>query len=349
VTSCRGRVLIAGGAGFLGSHLCTRFIRDGWQVLCVDNISTGQLVNVAHLERESSFNIEIADVARLKTPPGPLDAILHFASPASPIDFGRLSIEILTANSIATVRLLDIAREKRCRFLFASSSAVYGMPEVHPQDENYSGNVDPVGPRSVYDEAKRFAESLCTAYHKSYGIDIRIARIFNIFGERMRANDGRVVPALVCQAILGLPMTVTGDGTQTRSFMYVEDLVDGIVALLSSTYSAPINLGNPGEISMLQLAEIIRKVAVSNSSITFVPRSAGDPERRCPDIRRAQLVLNWKPVHEVHEGLVKTVQWYRGRFKSATYELAGPRCNRTLGRMLVMCAGQPKSHRQIDP
>lgn len=319
--SCRGQVLIAGGAGFLGSHLCTRFILDGWRVLCVDNTSTGRLANIAHLETESSFRVEIADVTRLHMPPGSFDAILHFASPASPLDFDRLPIEILEANSIATIRLLEIAREKRCRFLFASSSAVYGMPSVHPQHENYYGNVDSVGPRSVYDEAKRFAESLCAAYHRSQGIDVRIARIFNTFGERMRADDGRAVPTLVRQAIQGTPITVAGDGTQTRSFMYVEDLVEGIIALLNSTHSGPVNLGNPGEISLLHLAKMIKEIVGSDSPITFVARPAGDPQRRCPDIRRAELVLKWKPVHEVQEGLIKTVRWFREHLKPPGFEL----------------------------
>ena len=320
--SLRGRVLIAGGAGFLGSHLCTRFIRDGWQVLCVDNISTGRLSNVAHLEAESNFRVEVADVARLVSPPGSFDAVLHFASPASPIHFDRFPIEILEANSVATVQLLEIAREKRCRFLFASSSAVYGMPSVHPQNESYYGNVDPVGPRSVYDEAKRFAESLCTAYHRSQGVDIRIARIFNTFGERMGADDGRAVPTLMRQAILGTPITVTGDGTQTRSFMYVEDLVEGIMALLNSTCSGPVNLGNPGEISLLDLAKMIKEIAGSDSPITFVERSAGDPQRRCPDISRAELVLRWKPVHELQQSLMKTAQWFQGNLKGPGLKLS---------------------------
>jgi dTDP-glucose 4,6-dehydratase len=318
VTHYRGHILIAGGAGFLGSHLCTRFIRDGWRVLCVDNFSTGRLSNIEHLKDESGLRVKSADAAHIQTPADSFDAILHFASPASPVDFDRLSLEILKVNSLATMRLLEIANKKRCRFLFASSSAVYGNPKVHPQYENYSGNVDPVGPRSVYDEAKRFSESLCTAYHKSHGVDVRIARIFNTFGERMRSDDGRAVPTIARQAILGLPITVTGDGSQTRSFMYVDDLVNGIVALLNSSYNAPVNLGNPGEISLLRLAETIKEIAASDSVITFVTRPIGDPERRCPDISRAQSVLNWKPVQEVREGLVKTVRWYQDNLKQAT-------------------------------
>jgi dTDP-glucose 4,6-dehydratase len=277
----------------------------------VDNLSTGRLANIAHLEGEAAFHAEIADASSLATPSGSFDAILHFASPASPVDFGRLSKEILAANSLATIRLLEIAKEKQCRFIFASSSAVYGMPEVHPQDENYCGKVDPVGPRSVYDEAKRFGESLSMAYHKTQNIDVRIPRIFNTFGERMRVDDGRAVPKLVRQAVLGLPVTVAGSGAQTRSFMYVDDLVEGVVALLNSTYRQPINLGNPEEISLLCLAELIKEVAESKSQIIFVPRPSGDPERRCPDISKAQSVLNWKPKYEVRKGLEKIVRWFR--------------------------------------
>jgi nucleoside-diphosphate-sugar epimerase len=320
VISFRGRVLIAGGAGFLGSHLSTRFIRDNWEVVCVDNLSTGRLANIAHLEGHAAFHAEITDASNLPTPPGSFDAILHFASPASPADFGRLSKEILAANSVATIRLLEIAREKECRFLFASSSAVYGAPEVHPQDEGYCGRVDPVGPRSVYDEAKRFGESISMAYYQSHNIDVRIARIFNTFGERMRIDDERAVPKLVRQAVLGLPVTVTGNGKQTRSFMYVEDLVEGVLALLNSTYRQPINLGNPEEISLLCLAEVIKEIAGSKSPIIFVPRPSGDPERRCPDIHKAQSALNWNPKYDVRKGLAKMVQWFRD---SSTLEAQG--------------------------
>jgi dTDP-glucose 4,6-dehydratase len=302
--------VVTGGAGFLGSHLCERLLADGLDVVCLDNFITGTPDNVAHLVGHERFHLVRADVSEYVHVPGPVDYVLHFASPASPIDYLELPIHTLKVGSIGTLHTLGLAREKGARYLLASTSEAYGDPLVHPQPETYWGNVNPVGPRGVYDEAKRFAEAMTMAYRRSHGIDTGIVRIFNTFGPRMRPNDGRAIPAFITQALAGLPLTVHGDGSQTRSICYVDDLVDGIVAMLHSDQCGPVNLGNPNELSMLELADWIRQLSSSRSPIEFAPRPVDDPTVRRPDITLARTTLGWQPGTSVEEGLRRTIDWF---------------------------------------
>lgn len=307
------RVVVTGGAGFLGSHLIDRLLARDTEVVCVDNLVTGERGNVAHLERNGHFCFEVRDVAKPWSLDGRVDAVLHLASPASPPDYLDHPLETLDVGTLGTRHALELARDKNARFLMASTSEVYGDPQVHPQPETYWGNVNPVGPRSVYDESKRAAEAYVMAYHRTLGIDTRIARIFNTYGPRMRTDDGRAVPQFVTQALGGAPITVYGDGTQTRSLCYVDDLIDGLVRLLYTDSDEPVNLGNPREITVLQLAELVRRTCGSDSPIEMRPLPIDDPKRRCPDIRRAGEVLGWAPVVSLEEGLERTVSWWRTR------------------------------------
>ncbi|HLY37365.1 MAG TPA: UDP-glucuronic acid decarboxylase family protein [Candidatus Binatia bacterium] len=306
------RVLITGGAGFIGSHLCERFLDEGDEVICMDNFLTGSSDNIAHLFAERRFTFIQQDVTNYIYVKGPLDAILHFASPASPVDYLELPIQTLKVGSLGTHKALGLAKEKNARFLLASTSEVYGDPLVHPQREDYWGNVNPIGPRGVYDEAKRFAEAITMAYHRTHGVQTRIVRIFNTHGPRMRLNDGRVVPNFIAQALRGEPMTVYGDGSQTRSFCYVSDLVEGIVRLLRSDHSGPVNCGNPMEVSIVQFAEKIKKLTGSPSEIVFRPLPEDDPKVRQPDIALARRLHGWEPKVSLEEGLRKTIDYFRG-------------------------------------
>jgi dTDP-glucose 4,6-dehydratase len=305
------RALVTGGAGFLGSHLCDRLLAEGHEVIAMDNLLTGNERNIAHLADEKRFRFVRHDVSQFIFVDGPLDAVLHFASPASPIDYLELPIQTLKVGSLGTHKALGLAKEKRARFLLASTSEVYGDPLVHPQPETYWGNVNPIGPRGVYDEAKRFAESMTMAYHRAHGVDTRIVRIFNTYGARMRPRDGRVVPALISQALAGDPMTVFGDGTQTRSFCYVSDLVDGIYRLLMSEERDPVNIGNPAELSVLAFARRIQALTGTRSEIVFKPLPEDDPKVRQPDITRAREKLGWTPKVELDEGLRRTIDYFR--------------------------------------
>jgi len=315
----RPRAVVTGGAGFLGSHLCERLLDDGYEVRCLDNFLTGTPANVAHLLERGDFRLIRADVTDFVHVSGDVDVVLHLASPASPIDYLQLPIETLKVGSIGTLHTLGLAREKRARYLLASTSETYGDPQVHPQPESYWGHVNPVGPRGVYDEAKRFAEAMTVAYRTYHGIDTAIVRIFNTFGPRMRPNDGRAIPTFIRQALAGEPLTVFGDGAQTRSVCYVDDLIEGIVALLHSELPGPVNLGNPHELSVLALAELVRDVVGADSEIVFGPRPEDDPRVRQPDITLAKTALGWSPVVPVEEGLARTVKWFRSH-----PELVGP-------------------------
>ncbi len=306
------RVLITGGAGFIGSHLCERFLAMGNEVICMDNLSTGSADNIAHLFADRRFTFIQQDVTTYIYVKGTLDTILHFASPASPVDYLELPIPTLKVGSLGTHKALGLAKEKGARFLLASTSEVYGDPLVHPQPEDYWGNVNPIGPRGVYDEAKRFAEALVMAYHRAHGVDTRIVRIFNTHGPRMRLNDGRVVPNFISQALRGEPLTVYGDGGQTRSFCYVSDLVEGIVRLLRSDYNGPVNCGNPTEVTILQFAERIKALTDSSSEIVFRPLPEDDPKVRQPDITKARQLLGWEPKVTLEEGLRYTIEYFRG-------------------------------------
>ncbi len=305
------RVMITGGAGFIGSHLCERFLADGHDVICVDNFITGNADNIAPLLADRRFSFIHQDVTQYIYVKGPVDAILHFASPASPVDYLELPIQTLKVGSLGTHKALGLAKEKKSRFLLASTSEVYGDPLVHPQNEEYWGNVNPIGPRGVYDEAKRFAEALTMAYHRTHKIATRIVRIFNTFGGRMRTQDGRVVPNFITQALRGEDVTVYGDGKQTRSFCYVSDLVEGIVRLLASDYDGPVNLGNPHEMTVLQFAETIIRLTDSKSRIVHRPLPVDDPKVRQPDIRLARRLLGWEPRTDVEEGLRTTIEYFR--------------------------------------
>ncbi|MCZ6691366.1 MAG: SDR family oxidoreductase [Planctomycetota bacterium] len=300
------RTVITGGAGFLGSHLCDRFLAEGHDVICVDNLVTGRRGNIAHLFDNPKFSYLEQDVTEYIEIDGPVDTILHFASPASPIDYARLPIQTLKVGSLGTHKALGVARKTGARFLLASTSEVYGDPLEHPQKEDYWGNVNPIGLRGVYDEAKRFAEAMTMAYHRSHGMETRIARIFNTYGPRMRVNDGRAVATFLAQAIRGEEITVFGDGKQTRSFCYVSDLVEGLVRLLKSDQTEPVNVGNPVEIPVLQLAEEIDKLAGGKSQIVFRPLPEDDPKVRRPDISRAREILGWEPEISREEGLKRT-------------------------------------------
>lgn len=310
------RVIITGGAGFIGSHLCEFFLDKGWEVVCVDNLLTGSPDNVAHLLAERDFTFLDLDVSGFIHLPGKVDAILHFASPASPIDYLEHPIQTLKVGSLGTHKALGLAREKKAAFLLASTSEVYGDPLEHPQKESYWGNVNPIGPRGVYDEAKRFAEALTMAYRRSHRLDTKIVRIFNTYGPRMRIQDGRAIPSFLSQAIQGKPLTVYGDGSQTRSFCYVSDLVEGIYRLLNSSYHLPVNLGNPREMTILEMAREVLKVTRSRSRIVYRPLPEDDPKVRQPCIDLAQRLLNWKPKVALAQGLRTTFKDFRARLKS---------------------------------
>jgi dTDP-glucose 4,6-dehydratase len=307
------RVLITGAAGFLGSHLADRFLADGHEVIGMDNLITGSRDNIAHLEREPRFSFVQHDVSRFIAVDTPLDGVLHFASPASPIDYLELPIQTLKVGSLGTHNALGLAKARRARFFLASTSEVYGDPQVHPQPESYWGHVNPVGPRGVYDEAKRFAEAITMAYHRYHGIDTRIVRIFNTYGPRMRARDGRVVSNFVVQALQGEPLTVYGDGRQTRSFCYVSDLIEGIYRLFHSDHSDPTNIGNPHEFTVRQLAELVLRLTGSSSAIEARPLPTDDPKVRQPDITKARRLLGWEPEVELEDGILRTIEYFRGR------------------------------------
>ena len=312
----RERVLITGGAGFLGSHLCERFLQEGCEVICMDNLITGDVKNVEHLFPQPAFHFERRDVTEYVHVVGKLDAILHFASPASPIDYLELPIQTLKVGSLGTHKVLGLARAKGARFLLASTSEVYGDPLVHPQPESYWGNVNPVGPRGVYDEAKRFAEAMTMAYRRFHRVDTRIVRIFNTYGPRMRLRDGRVLPAFMSQALRGEPLTVFGDGSQTRSFCYVDDLVEGIWRMLRADSDQPVNLGNPREMTILQFAEAVLAATGAHSQIEFKPLPVDDPKIRQPDITRARALLGWEPRIGLEEGLARTLAYFRPRVEA---------------------------------
>lgn len=304
-------VVITGGAGFLGSHLAQRLLADGCSVICVDNFCTGTWANVAHMANDPAFRLIRSDVSDGLDVDEPVSAVLHFASPASPADYLELPIATLKAGSIGTMHALKLAQAKGARFLLASTSEVYGDPLVHPQGEDYWGNVNPVGPRGVYDEAKRFSEALAVAYRKSHGVDAKIVRIFNTYGPRMRPKDGRAIPTFISQALRGEPITVTGDGSQTRSVCYVDDMVEGIVRMLRSSHPGPVNLGNPAELTVLELAETIQRMTGSRSPISFIPRPQDDPMMRQPRIDLAKRLLGWRPDVGLRDGLARTIAWFR--------------------------------------
>jgi len=305
------RVLVTGAAGFLGSHLCDRLLVQGHRVVGMDNFITGAAANVAHLRDQRDFQFVLHDVTNFIEVQGPLDGVLHFASPASPVDYLELPIQTLKVGSLGTHKALGLAKAKRARFLLASTSEVYGDPLVHPQPESYWGHVNPVGPRGVYDEAKRFAEAITMAYHRFHGLDTRIVRIFNTYGPRMRPNDGRVVSNFIVQALRGEPLTVYGDGSQTRSFCYVDDLIDGIVRLFERGDAAPTNIGNPHEFTVRQLAELVLRHTGSRSPIVERPLPVDDPKVRQPDIARARATLGWDPQISLDQGLQRTIEYFR--------------------------------------
>ncbi len=305
------RVLITGGAGFLGSHLCDRYFSDGWDVICMDNLITGSEKNIAHLMGEKRFRFIHHDVTQYIIVEGELDLILHFASPASPIDYLEMPIQTLKVGSLGTHKALGLARAKKAKFLLASTSEVYGDPLEHPQRESYWGNVNPTGSRGVYDEAKRFAEAMTMAYHRFHGIETGIVRIFNTYGSRMRLRDGRALPTFFRQALKDEPITVFGDGSQTRSFTYVDDLIEGIVRLAKSDEREPVNIGNPQEITILEFAREILEMTGSNSEIVFKKLPDDDPKIRQPDITRAGQILKWKPEVDRRQGLLKTMEYFK--------------------------------------
>jgi dTDP-glucose 4,6-dehydratase len=305
------RILITGAAGFLGSHLCDRFIKEGYHVIGMDNLITGNMQNIEHLFKLESFEFYHHDVSKFIHVPGPLDYILHFASPASPIDYLKIPIQTLKVGSLGTHNCLGLAKSKNARILVASTSEIYGDPMVHPQTEEYWGNVNPVGPRGVYDEAKRFQEAMTMAYHTFHGLETRIIRIFNTYGPRMRLNDGRALPAFIGQALRGEDLTVFGDGSQTRSFCYVDDLVEGIYRLLLSDYAQPVNIGNPDEISLKEFAEEIISLTGTTQKIVYKPLPVDDPKQRRPDITKAKEVLGWEPRVSRSEGLKITYDYFK--------------------------------------
>jgi dTDP-glucose 4,6-dehydratase len=304
------RAVVTGGAGFLGSHLCDLLIEKGWEVLCLDNLVTGSDANVSHLLSHPRFRFVRQDVTRYIEVPGPVDAVLHFASPASPPDYLKLPIQTLKVGALGTHNALGLALAKKAKFMQASTSECYGDPEVSPQPESYWGRVNPIGPRGVYDEAKRFAEALTMAYHRSHGLDTRIVRIFNTYGPHMRLNDGRALPNFLYQALSGDPITVYGDGKQTRSFCYVSDLLDGIHRLLESDEHEPVNIGNPHEITILEFAERVRRLVGATTPIVFRPLPQDDPKQRCPDITKARRILHWEPKVNLEEGLKLTYEYF---------------------------------------
>lgn len=308
--------VVTGGAGFLGSHLCDKLLNEGMRVICIDNLITGDLENISHLFGNDNFTFIKHDVTNFIHVPGKVDYILHFASPASPIDYLQLPIQTLKVGSLGTHKALGLAKEKNAVFLLASTSEVYGDPLVHPQSEDYWGNVNPVGPRGVYDEAKRFAESLTMAYNRYHGVQTRIVRIFNTFGPRMRLKDGRALPAFISQALKNEPITIFGDGSQTRSFCYVDDLIEGIYKLLLSNEVLPVNIGNPEEISIKQFAEEIIELTGSQSVIEYHPLPEDDPKVRQPDISKAMRVLNWQPKFSRREGILRTLEYFKQKLSA---------------------------------
>jgi len=314
------RVLITGGAGFLGSHLCDRFIAEDYHVIAMDNLITGDLRNIEHLFKLPDFEFYHHDVSKFVHVPGDLHYILHFASPASPIDYLKIPIQTLKVGSLGTHNLLGLARAKKARIIIASTSEVYGDPTVHPQTEEYYGNVNTVGPRGVYDEAKRFQEAITMAYHTFHGLETRIVRIFNTYGPRMRLNDGRVLPAFIGQALRGEDLTIFGDGSQTRSFCYVNDLVEGIYRLLMSDYAQPVNIGNPSEITIKQFAEEIVKLTGTKQKIVYMPLPKDDPKQRQPDISKAKEILKWEPKVSRAEGLKITYEYFKSLPKETLYQ-----------------------------
>lgn len=309
------RAVVTGGAGFLGSHICERLIGAGHSVVCFDNLITGNADNISHLMGEN-FTFINYDVTNYLAVEGPVDVVFHFASPASPIDYIKLPIQTLKVGSLGTHKALGLAKAKKAKFIIASTSEVYGDPLLHPQQESYWGNVNPIGPRGVYDEAKRFSEAMVMAYHRSHGVDTRIVRIFNTYGPRMRVQDGRVVPAFVSQALMGQPITVFGDGSQTRSFCYVDDLVTGILRLVESDYNDPVNIGNPTEMTIKEFAETIRDAINKDVPITYEPLPEDDPKTRRPDITLAKKILGWEPKVPLAEGLKKTIPYFEKVLKA---------------------------------
>ena len=314
------RVLITGAAGFLGSHLCDRFIKDGYHVIAMDNLITGRLKNIEHLFHLEQFEFYNHDVSKFIHVPGELDYILHFASPASPIDYLKIPIQTLKVGSLGIHNCLGLAKAKGARLIIASTSEVYGDPTVHPQTEDYWGNVNPVGPRGVYDEAKRFQEAMTMAYHNFHGLETRIVRIFNTYGPRMRLNDGRVLPAFIGQALRGEDLTIFGDGSQTRSFCYVDDLVEGIVRLIMSDYPYPVNIGNPSEITIAQFAEEIIALTGTSQKVIYKDLPVDDPKQRQPDITKARQLLQWEPMIDRSEGLKRTYAYFQGLSKEELME-----------------------------
>ena len=305
------KVLVTGGAGFLGSHLCEKLLDEGYKVICIDNFLTGRIENIEHLLGKPNFTFSKHDVTTFIDVKGSLDYVMHFASPASPIDYLKHPIHTLKVGALGTYNSLGLAKDKKATFFLASTSEVYGDPEINPQNEEYWGHVNPVGPRSVYDEAKRYAEAITTAYHNKHDVDIRIVRIFNTYGPRMRINDGRVLPAFMCQALKNDPITVFGDGSQTRSFCYVDDLIDGIYKLLLSDINTPVNIGNPSEISILDFAGEILDLTKSKSEIIYKPLPVNDPKVRRPDISKAKTNLGWEPKVTREEGLRKVLEYFK--------------------------------------
>jgi len=314
------RAVITGGAGFLGSHLCEYMLEKGWEVLCLDNLVTGSEANIAHLRSNPKFAFQLKDVSQYIEVAGAVDAVLHFASPASPPDYLKLPIQTLKVGSLGTHNSLGLAKAKKAKFLLASTSECYGDPDVTPQPETYWGHVNPVGPRGVYDEAKRFAEAITMAYHRYHGLETRIVRIFNTYGARMRLNDGRALPNFLYQALVGEAITVYGDGKQTRSFCYVSDLIDGIYRLLESNEHDPVNIGNPHEITILEFAERVRKLVGADVPIVFRPLPQDDPKQRCPDIAKARRTLNWQPKVNLEDGLQRTYDYFRQQMAAGTKE-----------------------------
>src|SRR5215207_10743746 len=317
------RALVTGGAGFVGSHLCERLLSEGYEVVCLDDLITGDLENIApFLARGADFEYVDHDVSAPIDFQGELDEVYHFASPASPADFGHMPIEILKVGSLGTHNCLELALARGARFMLASTSEVYGDPLVHPQQEDYRGNVSTTGVRSVYDEAKRYAEALTMAYHRHYRLDTRIVRIFNTFGPKMREGDGRMVPNFIRQALLGEPLTVYGEGTQTRSVQYVEDLIEGVIRLMKSEETRPVNIGNPVEYSVREVAEMVIELSGSQSEISHQPLPEDDPKQRCPDITRAREALGWEPKTQASEGLAKTLPWFASQAQARTLSRA---------------------------
>ena len=307
------RAVVTGGAGFIGFHLCRRLLAEGYEVICLDNLLTGSQDNVEHLQTIPGFHFVHADITDELRVAGPVELVVHLACPASPQFYMAYPIETLSVGSLGTHRALGLARRNGARFLLASTSEVYGEPMVHPQHESYWGNVNPIGPRSVYDEAKRYAEAITSAYRRTHRTNTAIMRIFNTFGPYMRRDDGRAVPTLIDQALSGQPLTITGDGCQTRSLCYIDDLIDGILRLLRADYPGPVNIGNPHEITIGKLAASILELTGSSSRIEYIPRPPDDPTRRCPDITLARQCLGWSPVVPLAEGLKRTIAWFRGR------------------------------------